>query len=46
MNVLCILWNGASNSNSGGSTWYAQVKANQVVAKDTYDAINNGVAFA
>jgi len=33
-------------SNSGGSTWYGQVKATQGLAKDTFDAINNGVAFA
>jgi hypothetical protein len=29
-----------------GSNWYGQVKAKQVLAKDAFDAINNGVAFA
>ncbi len=36
----------ASQSNLGGSTWYSQVKATQVLAKDAFDAINNRVAFA
>jgi hypothetical protein len=36
----------ASKSNSGGGTWYAQVKATQELAKDTFDAINNQVAFS
>jgi hypothetical protein len=35
----------ASQSNVGGTTWYGQVKATQVLAKDAFDAINNGVAF-
>ena len=34
----------ASQSNSGGSTWYSNVKATQQLAKDTFDAINNQVA--
>jgi hypothetical protein len=29
-----------------GAFWYAQVKATQVLAKDAFDAINNGVAFS
>jgi hypothetical protein len=33
-----------SQSNSGGSAWYGQVKATQVLAKDAFDAINNDVA--
>jgi hypothetical protein len=32
-------------SNSGGSTWYANVKSTQELAKDAFDAINNQVAF-
>jgi hypothetical protein len=35
----------ASQSNSGGSTWYGNVKATQGLAKDAFDAINNNVAF-
>ena len=34
----------ASQSNAGGSTWYGNVKATQVLAKDAFDAINNQVA--
>jgi hypothetical protein len=33
-------------SNVGGSTWYAQNKTTQGLAKDAFDAINNGAAFA
>jgi hypothetical protein len=36
----------ASQSNAGGSTWYGQVKATQVLAKDAFDAINNQVVFS
>lgn len=32
-------------SANGGSTWYLQIKAKQVCAKDAFDAINNRVAF-
>jgi hypothetical protein len=35
----------ASQSNSGGSVWYGQVKATQGLAKDTFDAINNQFIF-
>jgi hypothetical protein len=35
----------ATKSNVGGTTWYAQVKATQVLAKDAFDAINNAMAF-
>jgi hypothetical protein len=45
MTVSQILSYAASQSNAGGSTWYANVKATQVLAKDTFDAINNQVAF-
>jgi len=36
----------ASKSNAGGSVWYGQVKATQELAKDAFDAINNGVALS
>jgi len=32
-------------SNVGGSIWYAQAKTTQELAKNTFDAINNKVAF-
>jgi len=35
----------ASRSNTGGTSWYGQVKATQQLAKDAFDAINNQVAF-
>ena len=34
-----------ASSNVGGTTWYGQVKAKQVLAKDGFDAVNNEVAF-
>jgi hypothetical protein len=40
-----ILSYAASQSNSGGGTWYANVKTTQEMAKDVFDAINNQVAF-
>jgi hypothetical protein len=46
LTVSAILSYAASQSNSGGSTWYGNVKATQVKAKDVFDAINNQVAFA
>ncbi len=46
LTVSQLLAYAASQSNSGGSTWYAQVKATQELAKDTFDAINNEVVFA
>jgi hypothetical protein len=36
----------AGQSNSGGSTWYANVKSTQEMAKNAFDAINNQVAFS
>ena len=36
----------SASANAGGSTWYGNVKATQVLAKDAFDAINNQVAFA
>jgi hypothetical protein len=41
-----LLTYAANQSNVGGSAWYAQVKATQELAKNTFDAINNGVAFS
>jgi hypothetical protein len=43
--VSQILTYAASQSNAGGTVWYGQVKATQELAKDTFDAINNEVAF-
>ena len=40
-----ILRYAAGQSNVGGTNWYAQVKANQVLAKNVFDAINNQAAF-
>ena len=41
MTVSAMLSYAASQSNSGGSTWYAQVKTTQERAKSAFDAINN-----
>jgi hypothetical protein len=41
-----MLGDAAGNSSVGGTTWYAQNKAKQVLAKDGFDAINNAVAFS
>ena len=46
LTVSQIIFYSASQSNSGGSTWYLNAKAVQKLAKDTFDAINNQVAFA
>ena len=45
MTVSQMLAYAASQSNVGGSLWYGQVKATQVLAKDAFDAINNQVAY-
>lgn len=45
LTVSQMLAYASSQSNSGGSTWYAQVKATQALAKDAFDAINNEVAY-
>jgi hypothetical protein len=45
LTVSQILTYAASQSNVGGSSWYGNVKATQELAKDTFDAINNEVAF-
>jgi hypothetical protein len=43
--VSQLLTYAGSQSNVGGISWYGQVKATQELAKDTFDAINNQVAF-
>ena len=45
LTVSQMLAYAASQSNAGGSTWYGNVKATQVLAKDAFDAINNQVAL-
>jgi hypothetical protein len=45
LTVSQILSYAAGQSNVGGSAWYGQVKATQEMAKNTFDAINNGVAL-
>jgi len=45
LTVSQMLAYAAGQSNVGGSTWYANVKAVQQLAKDAFDAINNQVAF-
>lgn len=35
----------ASQSNVGGSNWYANVKTTQELTKDAFDAINNQKVF-
>ncbi|MDX6503079.1 MAG: hypothetical protein QOE29_204, partial [Gaiellaceae bacterium] len=39
LTVSQMLAYAASQSNAGGTAWYAQVKATQVLAKDAFDAI-------
>jgi len=46
LTVSQMLAYASSQSNGGGSNWYAQVKATQQLAKGAFDAINNQVAFA
>ena len=46
LTVSQILTYAASQSNAGGTAWYGQVKATQELAKDTFDALNNQLAFA
>jgi hypothetical protein len=45
-NATDILRYAASQSNLGGTIWYGQTKANQVLAKNVFDAINNQAAFS
>ncbi len=44
--ISALLTEAASQSDEGGITWYGNVKATQGLAKDTFDAINNGVAYS
>jgi hypothetical protein len=46
LTVGAMLAYAASQSNSGGSSWYGQVKATQERSKSAFDAINNQVAFS
>jgi hypothetical protein len=46
LTVLQMLSYASSQSNVGGTIWYGQVKATQVLAKDAFDAINNQVTFS
>jgi len=41
-----ILRYAAGQSDVGGTLWYANNKANQVLAKNVFDAINNQAAFS
>jgi hypothetical protein len=43
--VLSLLTWASAQSNVGGTSWYGQVKSTQEDAKNTFDAINNQVAF-
>jgi hypothetical protein len=45
LKVMQLLTYAAGQSNAAGTSWYGQVKATQELAKNTFDAINNGVAF-
>jgi hypothetical protein len=45
LTVSQLLTYAASQSNAGGSIWYAQVKTTQGLAKNTFDAINNQAAY-
>jgi hypothetical protein len=44
--VLALLAYASSQSDIGGVTWYGQIKTTQELAKDTFDAINNNVAYS
>ncbi len=46
MTVGAMLTYASSQSNSGGTVWYGQVKKTQEKAKNAFDAINNGVALS
>jgi hypothetical protein len=46
MTVINMLLYQNNVSNVGGITWYGNVKATQVLAKDAFDAINNQRAFS
>jgi hypothetical protein len=44
--VATLLSAAAAQSNAGGTVWYGNSKPLQEKAKDTFDAINNEVAFS
>ena len=46
LTVLEMLAYAASQSNSGGSSWYGNIKTTQEFAKDAFDAINNEKVFS
>ena len=46
LTVSQMLAYAASQSNLGGSMWYANVKTTQEKAKNAFDAINNSWVFA
>jgi hypothetical protein len=46
LTVSQMLAYAAGKSSVGGITWYGNEKPIQVLAKDAFDAINNGVAFS
>jgi hypothetical protein len=41
LTVSRLLAYAAGQSNAGGSSWYGNVKADQVMAKDVFQAISN-----
>jgi len=41
LTIAGMLSYASSQSNSGGTAWYGQVKATQVLAKDAFAAIND-----
>jgi hypothetical protein len=45
MTVNALLTTAASQSNAGGSVWYANAKTTQEKAKNTFDTINNNLAW-
>ena len=45
LTVSQMLAYAASQSNVGGTSWYGQNKTTQGLAKNAFDAINNGAAF-
>jgi len=46
MTISEMLAYAASQSNSGGTNWYGNVKATQELAKDAFDAIDNQCVFS
>lgn len=46
LTISQILAYAAGQSNVGGTLWYANNKTMQELAKNTFDAINNQVAFS